>query len=138
MHPSDLDRIEQALGIELPASYRAVLEHYPFGPYSCGEDSLVDDAEDLIRANRRPHDILRGEPPTRGYLWIGCDGGESSYYLDLQAASSPVYEYDLEMDELTVLASDIDDFVSKCKQIDQEVAEDEQRAAQKRWWPFWR
>jgi thiamine pyrophosphokinase len=98
---------------------------------------LDDDADSLIRANQEPHDILRDRRPTPDYLWIGCDGGESHYYIDLRVTSSPVYEFDLEVGDLTSCADNLGDFVSKCRSIDQEFEEEEQLSSQKRWWRFW-
>jgi SMI1-KNR4 cell-wall len=134
----EIDGIERVLGLRLPDDYRRTMQNYPFGPGTLGADMLADDAQLIARANKAPHDIIREGPPTRDYLWIGSDGGEGQFYLDLRASPHPVHAFDLETGELTLFASHLDEFVKKCTVIDSEVDEDERRAGEKKWWQFWR
>ncbi len=140
MTAEDLDRIERVLGRRLPEDYREVMQRYPFSPGSFSYDCmLTDDARTVIEANREPHDILRDGPPTLDYLWIGSDGGEEYYFLDLRGSPCPFYAYDLETGEQTdAFADDIDDYIRKCKEMDRQIEEDEQSSGEKRWWQFWR
>ncbi len=139
MTAEHLARIEQEIGLKLPDDYRRAMQNYTFGRDSFAfNDMLLDDAQMIINANREPHDILGDAPPTRDYLWIGGDGGEVYYYLDLRASPCPVHAFDLETRELTLFARDLDDYMAKCGEIDAEIEEDERRAAEKKWWQFWR
>jgi SMI1-KNR4 cell-wall len=139
MTAEDLDRIEREIGLRLPDDYRRAMQSYPFDPRSFAyHDMLPNDAQSIINANLEPHYILGDAPPTRDYLWIGCDGGEVSYYLHLRTSPCPVHAFDLETGELTRFASNLDDFVTKCSEIDSEIEEDERRAADRKWWQFWR
>jgi hypothetical protein len=137
MSPADLDQIEHGTGLKLPDSYRAVMRCYPFGAKDFGCDMLCDDIKTLIRTNRRPHEIPPSGP-TRDYLWIGSDGGESYYYLELRSTSSQIYEYDLEKGELTLFAEDLDAFILKVRQLEQAIEEEEQLAKSRKWWRLWR
>jgi hypothetical protein len=91
MTPSDLDRIEEVLGITLPEAYRATMGIYPFDSDSTASDCMLpNDAEWVINANRgldRHFLLHHGKGrwvPTKNHLLIGTDGGEEYYYLDLR------------------------------------------------------
>ena len=138
MTDEDLDRIERVLGLVLPLAYRDLMMHCSFDRGSAANDMLAVNADVVIQANRRPHDIIRGELPTRDYLWVGSDGSEVYYYIDLRNSSPPVYSFDLETGVLKVFADGLEEFTGRCSEIDREVEEDERRPRTKKWWQFWR
>ena len=151
MNDSDILKVEAALGKHLPEEYKRVLASYPFGPDSFGTMCmLADSASTLIEMNKSPsfHSMLhpkatRSHPlPQDNFLWIGNDGGEEEYYLDLSRDPAPVMKFDLETGEFAQYAADIHDYVEKTRAIDREIEEDEKRAEERRrtakWWQFWR
>jgi hypothetical protein len=148
MTPSELDRIEEVLGITLPEAYRATMGVYPFDSDATASDCMLpNDAEWVINANRgldRHFLLHHGKGrwvPTKNHLLIGTDGGEEYYYLDLREKSCPVLAFDLETGNLSVFCDNFERFVCRCREIDDEIEEDERKAAERaegrKWWQFW-
>ena len=147
MTHQELARVEAALAVHLPESYRALMLAYPFPADSLTAECLLpDDADQLIEMNRG---VERGAPgrtggdewPPRGYVMIGSDGGEECYLLAAGRADSPVYVYDVERGELREHASGLEQFVAQCRATEDEIRQDEEAMARKprtRWWQFWR
>jgi hypothetical protein len=86
MTSGDLARIEQALGIELPASYRARMLAFPI-PAAAGNADLGvwDNADRLIEYNLEMRNGAPGgvKPWPRHFFAIGHMGDGSPYTLDL-------------------------------------------------------
>lgn len=97
MTPEDLDRIEAALGVRLPESYRAALAPYPI-PAAAGNSDLAlwDDADRLIAYNL---ELRRGMPGGRKpwpahFYAVGHPRDGSPYALDLRNPEAPVWWVD--------------------------------------------
>ena len=90
MTSEDLDRIESALGITLPASYRRRVSPFPIPAAADNTDlGLWDDADRLIAYNR---ELRRGAPggvpPWPSHFFaIGDPGDGSPFALDLRDES---------------------------------------------------
>jgi hypothetical protein len=143
VHGEDLDRVEQALDVRLPPEYRAALLEYPLprDPHST-DLWLVDDPDELVRANEIFRGaLLRGRPWPQHYFYVGGDGGEESYFLDLDRTPAPVVVYDIELGTFTELAPDLPTWLDTLRRELEAIAEDERRMAEawgrKKWWQFW-
>jgi hypothetical protein len=81
MHAHDLHRIEQALGLSLPAAYRAAMLDYPFPPtHEAAQLWMPDDAATVQEMNRPiPDRRLAGKPWPSYLVFIGSDGGEEDF-----------------------------------------------------------
>ena len=141
----DIARIEAELDVRLPVDYRALMLAYPFPPDSFTAEFLMpNDTPRLIEINRErstrelPPDNRDGKMLSSSYFEIGGDGGEESYLIDLAQQQSPVYVYDLETNELREAASDLQSFVEQCAASDEMIRRDEDFAARKGWWQFWK
>jgi hypothetical protein len=89
----DLARIEQALGIRLPAGYRRIMAAYPIAAAAGNTDLDVwDDADRLIEYNKR----LRGgaHPWPDSLFAIGHAGDGSPRALDLRTDEGAVWWMD--------------------------------------------
>jgi hypothetical protein len=89
--PEELARIEQSLGISLPASYKAAVAPFPV-PAAAGNSDLAvwDDAERLVAFNL---DLRRGAPggvkPWPPHFFaVGHPGDGSPYALDLSSGDA--------------------------------------------------
>jgi hypothetical protein len=85
--PDDLARIEQALGITLPASYRRAVDPFPIPACAGNSDVAVwDDADKLIQYNL---ELRRGTPggvtPWPSHFFaLGNPGDGTPHALDLR------------------------------------------------------
>ncbi|MHC4478062.1 MAG: SMI1/KNR4 family protein [Planctomycetota bacterium] len=151
MNERDIGRIESELEIQLPDSYKKVVLSYPFGPESIGYTCmLANDAAAVIELNKSPsfHSIIHTKKDvahpleTKNCFWIGNDGGEEEYYLDISTTSGAVLKFDLETGELTEFAPDMDHYIERIHEIDREIDEDERETQERRkkakWWEFWK
>jgi hypothetical protein len=144
MRKPDLDRIERELQVHLPKAYRDTLETYPFpvDDHSVGM-WLVDDADDVISSTHSWRDAQPNSLPWPATLvYIGSDGGEYAYFLDVSRDPAPVMVYDHETG--TVLgeeAPNLPSFVEKCRRDLEEIEADKRamkaRFRNKKWWEFW-
>ena len=85
MIADDVARIEQALQIELPTAYRAILVNFPLPAYAGNADTDIwDDADRLIQYNQELRTGSRFVKPWPVHFYaIGRDAGGSSQALDL-------------------------------------------------------
>jgi hypothetical protein len=90
MTEADVDRIETALGVKLPAAYRHLLTHFPIrfeqgtsvGPLWDHADALIKRNQELRAARRSLGTVSDPIPPH--YVFIGDDGGGWQHLLDIR------------------------------------------------------
>ena len=137
MNAADLDRIEETLGVSLPARYRDTMLAYPFLPdHEAAQGCMPDDANVVLKANADrqsnwPHDLV----------CIGDDGSEEQFLLDCRSDLGAVIVYELETGKLRPLAPHFDAWLAQLHAWQREVADDQaylrRRYEQRRWWQFW-
>jgi hypothetical protein len=143
MDAEALDRIEQALGLPLPTAYRATMLDYPFPPaHEAAQLWMPDDAGVVLEMNRPiPERRLAGEPWPAHLVFIGTDGGEEDFVLDIRAPAAPVLAYERESGDVRALAPDFASWLVMLRdwqtEIDQDVAVMRAAYERKRWWQFW-
>ena len=143
MQRSDLDRIENLLGVSLPAAYREAMIVYPFSPdHQAAELWMPNSAAIILNLNRPvPERRLAGEPWPRHLVFIGGDGGEEEFVLDVGAAGAPVFAYELESGRLRALAPDFAAWLTALRdwqaEVDQDAKDMREAYLRKRWWQFW-
>jgi hypothetical protein len=86
MTSDDVDRIERELQIELPASYRRLVEAFPLPSYAGNvETAIWDDANRLIEYNRELRTGTRWVKPWPAHFYaLGRDQGGCSQAIDLR------------------------------------------------------
>lgn len=123
---ADLDGIEQALSVKLPADYRQLLLDYPFAENSVADSMLICNPELLLVLNSQRdlhfqiHHRKGRWVPGKNHFMIGNDGGEEQFYLDLNEAGCTVLKFDLETGELSPFANSAAEFKAKVNEIDRE------------------
>ncbi|MCB0310248.1 MAG: SMI1/KNR4 family protein [Bdellovibrionales bacterium] len=144
MTEGDLDRIEAALNLALPSSYRSAMLEYPFSASSFAQDcEMPNDADRIIFKNR---ELLQqgffGQPWHPSFFCFGGDGCGNEYYLDLSLDPSPVFIADHESSEFSKISSNLEEWIAATKSQHSVWAEQERlREARRRsakWWMFWR
>ena len=147
MTQSDVSRIEQELGVQIPHAYATLLREYPFPEDSyVAESYLWNDPEFLIDSNTNLDSIIgdakSSVAPRARMFQIGFDGGEQIYLIDLRNPTSPVYVYDFELGSIAEKCQGLDAWIGHCRDVEAEVAADEatmtEIKANKRWWEFWK
>jgi hypothetical protein len=112
---------------------------YPFPLDSFADECLLpNDAERVIGLNR-------DAPTVRGIahpFFIGDDGGEELYFVDLNTPDSPVYVFDLETGRHSVKATNWPTYLaqvhSDLADIEKDQVAERDKRSRKRWWQFWR
>ena len=143
MQRSDLDRIENLLGVSLPVAYREAMLAYPFAPdHQAAELWMPNDAAIILDMNRPiPERRSAAEPWPPHLVFIGGDGGEEEFVLDVRAAAAPVFAYELETGRLRALAPDFAAWLTTLRDWQAEVDRDAEAMGEaylrKRWWQFW-
>jgi hypothetical protein len=143
MHPHEFDRMEQTLGVPLPAPYRAVMLDYPFPPSHQAAELWMPDSATIVLDMNRPiaERRLAGKAWPSHLVFIGSDGGEEDFVLDARTASAPVLAYERESGDVRPLAPDFATWLAMLRDWESEVERDAEamRAAseRKRWWQFW-
>lgn len=122
MTDGDLDRIELALALKLPAFYRRFMLAYPaWLPAKQPEWSdverweLTNDAERVIRFNQtvrgaKPGEFFDDGPWPAQYFVIGSERGQNWFYLDLASGSEAVWMFHHEEGELRQEAAALAEF----------------------------
>jgi hypothetical protein len=122
MTDADLDRIESALALTLPAFYRRFMLDYPRQLAEKQPEwsdvqkwQLADDPERVIHFNRYVREAAPGEffddrawPPH--YFVIGSEQEQNWYFLDLASGSEAVYLFHHEMGEVHQVADSLAGF----------------------------
>jgi len=139
MTNEELMKVEGALGIRLPRDLRRLYLDYTFNATSwAGELAMPDDPETLIRLNRADtllKSLNVANPP--GYLCIGTDGGEISYYASLVGDATEVFAADLESGKFELKWASLEEWVADLRATDEEIARDAVEMARRKWWQFW-
>ena len=82
MKAEELAKIEKVLNIRLPSIYRETMLKYPFAGDSFANDCLLTDVPNRVFENNHKDAVV----PIPGILrpfFVGHDGGELRYFLDL-------------------------------------------------------
>jgi hypothetical protein len=95
MTPTDLDKIEQRLGIDLPESYGQIVLNFPFD-HGTTDDVLWDHADAIIDQTLQHREGMGGATPKwpRHFVFVGCDGAASPYVLDTKTSPPMVLHLD--------------------------------------------
>jgi len=137
MTAADIQRIEQALAVKLPADYQHLLVNHPFPDDSTAAACMViRNVEVLIHINKnrsrhfRIMNLQRAGKwvPQQHHFLIGTDGGETQYYLDLLDPGCAVLGFDLETGAMSPYAQGMAGYRAKIEEVDREFAADGQRA----------
>jgi hypothetical protein len=119
---ADLDRIESALGLKLPAFYRRFMMSYPKSlverqPDWCDVEKweLADDPDRVIEFNRRvrgaaPGTYFADRPWPLHYFVIGSEQNQNWYFLNLEEGSERVYSYHHERGDVGEVCKSLDKF----------------------------
>lgn len=103
-------KIEKELEISLPSNYKRILERYPFPKDSFATEMLSNNEDYLIGLNNKNYwshvNFNEIEP-----FFIGSDGGEETYFIDIKDLNTPVYLYDIEEDKYYKKSDSIKDFL---------------------------
>lgn len=140
MRADELAELERTFGLTLPPPYRATLLAYPFAPGShAAESALPDDAAFLREQNAELRAIHPAWPATT--FFIGSDGGECQYVLDVARSPAVVQVLDLEAGAVRDETTDWDAWLAQLDAEERELAaqRDAHNAAyqRRRWWQFW-
>jgi hypothetical protein len=111
MTTGDLANIESALGVTLPAAYRAAMLAYPLDPANTSSQiALPDNAKTVIAFNRFLREQFPDEWPA-GYFAIGNSPCGDPYFLDLAAGSPAVWSWDHETHEIAQESPDFESWL---------------------------
>jgi hypothetical protein len=137
VNEADLDRIEDALDVTLPARYRETMLDYPFPPeHEAAQGCMPDDVAYVLKANADRQESWPSE-----LVIIGDDGSEEQFLVDGRSELAPVMVYELETGKLRPLARDFDAWLAQLEAWHREVADDQaylqRRYKERRWWQFW-
>ena len=122
MTDADLDRIELALSLELPAFYRRFMRNYPRWLVERQPEwtdvekwELTDDPDRVIQFNRRvrtaaPGAFFDDRPWPPHYFVIGSEQEQNWYFLDLSEGSEAVYWFHHERGEVGEVCKSLDKF----------------------------
>jgi len=122
MTDAELDRIESALDLKLPAFYREAMLNYPRWlvqkqpPWSdVTYWDFADDPERVIHFNRYvrgfgPGEFFDERPWPPHYFVIGSEEEQNWYFLDLAGGSEAVYLYHHDRGEVRQLAPSLREF----------------------------
>ncbi|HYT89515.1 MAG TPA: SMI1/KNR4 family protein [Gemmataceae bacterium] len=122
MTDADLDRIEAALDLKLPAFYRRYMLSYPrWLPEKqpewsdVAENEFADNPDRVIYFNQYVRDCKQGEfiddmPWPRHYFVIGSEGEQNWYFLDLASGSEAVYLFQHDCGEVSQYARSLGEF----------------------------
>lgn len=122
MSDADMDRIESALALKLPASYRRFMLDYPRWLPAKQPDwsdvekwELADDPDRVIRFNQYVRGFGPGEffddgPWPAHYFVIGSERDQNWYFLDLASGSDAVFLFHHEEGEIRREADSLAEF----------------------------
>lgn len=143
MRPDEFAQLERALGVQLPAEYRAALLAYPFPADSeAARCWLLDDLGLLLERNRMWRaGRYQGRPWPPHYVYVGDDGSEEAYFLDVAREPAPVLVANYEQGTLAELAPELRTWLAALARDLAAIEEDEraldERYRNRKWWQFW-
>jgi hypothetical protein len=122
MTNADLDRIESALNLKLPAFYRCYMLNYlrwlvekqpKWSDVTRWE--FADDPDRVIHFNQyvreaAPGEFFDGGPWPAHYFVIGSEAKQNWYFLDLAGGSEAVYLFHHEMGDVAQEAGSLTEF----------------------------
>jgi hypothetical protein len=122
MTKADLDRIEAALDLKLPAFYRKAMLRYPrwlAEKQPAWSDvarwEFANDPDRVIHFNRyvreaEPGEFFDDRPWPPHYFVIGSEAEQNWYFLDLASGSEAVYLFHHEMGDVHQEAASLAEF----------------------------
>jgi hypothetical protein len=122
MTADDLDRIESALDLKLPAFYREAMLSYPEWLAERQPEwsdvakwDFADDPDQVIHFNQYvrsfgPGEFFDDRPWPAHYFVIGSEAEQNWNFLDLVSGSEAVYQFHHEEGEVRQLAPSLRDF----------------------------
>ncbi len=139
MIAADIDAISRQLGVTVPPWYAATMLAYPFPPDSFANECLLpNDASRVIGLNRE----VSAAVGVAHSFFVGDDGGEELYFVDLDKPDSPVYVFQVETGKQEVKAIDWPTYLAQVHRALADIEADQtaqlDRRSRKRWWHFWR
>src|SRR4051794_12123721 len=118
MTANDLASIESALGVTLPAAYRAAMLVYPLDPADAtSQIALPNDAKAVTAFNRFLREQFTGEWQP-GYFAVGNSPCGDPYFLDTAAGSAAVWAWDHETHEATQEAPDFSSWLGVLRSLE--------------------
>ncbi len=135
MTEAQLDKVEDTLGLKLPADYRAVSREFPFR--RIGNEEVYwfyDDPDEVIWGTRDPmspagnYDKANWKPT---YLLIGHGAAGDEHLIDTALAHSPVYLLSHEdhsiVEEWASLSAFVEDWNKETEQAEWQEADNARR-----------
>ncbi|CAB5081818.1 hypothetical protein D3OALGA1CA_265 [Olavius algarvensis associated proteobacterium Delta 3] len=92
----DIENIESQLKIVLPEFFKSTLTCYPFPKGSIAEEFLLPHSPSLIISNNGPSLTQHIDVACENPFFVGGDGGEELYYIDLNSSTGEVFVYSME------------------------------------------
>ncbi len=127
--PKTIIDIEKKLNIILPQFYKNTLLKYPFPLDSLVDDCLLpNDPVQILKNNDTLMKEIINNPEINPFF-VGSDGGEELYFIDLNSQKSTVFVHSLESKESNLYVNDWSDFLNDIEKSLLEIEEDEKKNA---------
>lgn len=132
MNAKDISKIETALGVSLPQSYKSAMCPFLWPAYEGTTDaSLWDDANAIVEETLAQRKGFGGAPPwPKNLIVIGDENDACPYALDCDTGRV-IYTDHNRLEE-----EPLDEFSDLSKLIEQ-VRDTWEKALEKPWWKFW-
>jgi hypothetical protein len=92
----DIEYIESQLKIVLPEFFKSTLTRYPFPKGSIAEEFLLPHYPGVIISNNDPSLTQQIPVACENPFFVGGDGGEELYFIDLNSSTGEVFVYSME------------------------------------------
>ena len=117
MSPDELDAIERRLGFVLPDAYRRTMLQYPFREASWAEQFGLPDYERRVLEMNRDYEA----PGVPEAFFVGDDGGETAFFINLAAPDAGVWALDLASETCKPFASTWEAFLDCLRKYNDEA-----------------